>query len=247
MFCPYCGNKIHEGVNVCPKCRSSLKSLHEPSEYECDKCGSSVPIDSQFCPKCGDKFEEEMSTYSSTDRNHPAFVQEEMNDDHYDFIADKKSAEYNPKLIQTYTSKENVKNALESHDIFSTYKYRRYNLKFVRQDSDKGEWLPIPDLLFKELGLSKDDLLKSENEIKRIALITLGVIGVVLIGLIFVGVKYLVPHTHIPKTGGEWGLLIFGILGYITAVIYVWIKWGLVFGIITAIAVLVALKRLLLP
>lgn len=61
MFCPYCGKEINEEVDFCTKCNTNLKSIHDTSEYSCDKCGASAPADAKFCSNCGEKFEEEMS------------------------------------------------------------------------------------------------------------------------------------------------------------------------------------------
>lgn len=53
LFCPYCGVKNAQGVEVCPNCKTSLTSIFEASEYECETCGSDVPEDAKYCPKCG--------------------------------------------------------------------------------------------------------------------------------------------------------------------------------------------------
>lgn len=53
FFCPYCGVKNLKGIEVCPKCKTSLTSIFEASEYECEDCGSNVPADAKYCPKCG--------------------------------------------------------------------------------------------------------------------------------------------------------------------------------------------------
>lgn len=71
-FCPNCRTEYTDEAIFCSDCNILVvESLPKPAPInECDNCGGSVDLDSDYCPQCGTLYAEDQ--YSCT--NHPTGV-----------------------------------------------------------------------------------------------------------------------------------------------------------------------------
>lgn len=71
-FCPNCRTEYTDEAIFCADCNILVvESLPKPEAMnECDNCGGSVDLDSDYCPQCGTLYAEDQ--YSCT--NHPTGV-----------------------------------------------------------------------------------------------------------------------------------------------------------------------------
>lgn len=117
-------------------------------------------------------------------------------DDRWEFAPE--SLKANPRFIRVYASRAEVKRAFETHHARTDHVYRTYRAEGAKNDSDKGEWLPIPDTIYTELALSKDALILAEKKIDRDARFMLLGMGMVVIALIGFGVWYFASSPKLP-------------------------------------------------
>jgi len=119
------------------------------------------------------------------------------------------------KSVTKHRSLDEVKKALTSHAVQTNWLHRKYNPRLCVQGGNKGEWEPIPDDLYQQLGLSKQAVVKAEKRWNRNVLIVAGTVATLLVAGGSVGLWFLVGHTQGPQTPAAWGSLIGRTVGVI--------------------------------
>lgn len=66
-FCPECGTKVNEAINVDTSSESSFEKYAGGTKI-CKKCGSKMPEDSFYCLTCGNTFKESDEEFEAIKR-----------------------------------------------------------------------------------------------------------------------------------------------------------------------------------
>lgn len=150
-------------------------------KFKCTICGQEWT--SNYCPECSHTIERSAEAKTADPSSSlPQTAWCRGQEPYWEFVP--KNLKANPKFIKVYSSKEALKRAFESHEVRTSYVYRKHLAGEATSDTEQGQWLPIPDATYSDLGLSKDALISAEKKIDRQAIIILLGLVVALIGFL---------------------------------------------------------------
>jgi hypothetical protein len=185
--------------------------------------------------------EEALKTLAEFVRQAIYLTPSKLPDECWEFAASVVDGE--PRFYRKYRSKDEVKQAITSHAIRTYYLYRRYNRKTITRPEDKGEWKPIPDTFYENLGLEKQNLIEGEKALDRKTYLILGIVALILMAGVGVVLWLLFPNIQLPHNLAQWGRLIGGLLAIVVGSIVLARRTHPAVGVITFLAGLAFLIR----